>query len=140
MILGTQINYLAVLVATIACMIVGFLWYSPFLFGKSWMKEMGFTDKSMNEKKKKGMFKSYIAMFVIALISNYILSHFINYLQANTVSLSLQTAFWLWLGFIVPISLGSILWEGKSLKLFVINSLQHLVSLGIASIIIGLWM
>jgi len=45
-----EINYLAVLVAAIASMALGFLWYGP-LFGNQWKKLMGFTDKSMKAMK-----------------------------------------------------------------------------------------
>jgi hypothetical protein len=37
-----DLNWLAVLVAIVANMIVGALWYGP-LFGKQWMKEEGLT-------------------------------------------------------------------------------------------------
>jgi hypothetical protein len=36
------INYLAVIAAAIAAVGVGVLWYGP-LFGKEWMKLMGYT-------------------------------------------------------------------------------------------------
>ena len=36
------INMTAILVATVANFILGFLWYTP-LFGKAWAKEMGFN-------------------------------------------------------------------------------------------------
>lgn len=31
------VNYVAILVAVIASMILGYLWYSKMLFGKAWM-------------------------------------------------------------------------------------------------------
>jgi hypothetical protein len=33
-----EVNYLAVLVATVVTMVLGFLWYSPVLFGRAWAK------------------------------------------------------------------------------------------------------
>ena len=39
-----QINYLAVLVATIVGFAVGGLWYSPLCCGKAWMTEMKLTE------------------------------------------------------------------------------------------------
>jgi hypothetical protein len=36
-----NLNLLAVLVAAISTMIVGFRWYSPVLYAKPWMREMG---------------------------------------------------------------------------------------------------
>jgi hypothetical protein len=49
-----SINLPAVLVATIYTMVVGFLWYSPLLFAKPWMKEMGYdpNDKARIEEMK----------------------------------------------------------------------------------------
>jgi hypothetical protein len=37
-----SLNWLAILVAAISTMVVGFLWYSPLLFAKAWMREMGY--------------------------------------------------------------------------------------------------
>ena len=36
-----EINYLAVILATIAAVVVGFVWYSPALFGNQWAKLRG---------------------------------------------------------------------------------------------------
>ena len=35
-----NINIMAIVVATVANFVLGFLWYTP-LFGKAWAKEMG---------------------------------------------------------------------------------------------------
>ncbi len=40
-----MVNYLAVLVAAIVGMVVGFIWYSPKVFGKMWMKLSGVNPK-----------------------------------------------------------------------------------------------
>jgi hypothetical protein len=47
-----QVNYVAVLFAVVASMVVGFAWYSPVLFGKQWMKLMGLTKENMESAKK----------------------------------------------------------------------------------------
>lgn len=36
----SQINIWAVLLATAATMVLGFLWYSPLLFGNAWAKRL----------------------------------------------------------------------------------------------------
>lgn len=36
-----EVNYLAVLIATVATMALGFLWYSPVLLGNAWVKQRG---------------------------------------------------------------------------------------------------
>jgi hypothetical protein len=50
-----NLNLLAVLVAAISTMVVGFLWYSPILFAKPWMREMGYDpdDKAKTKEMQK---------------------------------------------------------------------------------------
>ena len=59
-----DINFLAVLVATIVSMVLGALWYSPILFGKLWAKLSKFTEEDIEKAKKKGMTKNYILNFI----------------------------------------------------------------------------
>ena len=139
MVAEANINYLALLVAAIINIVLGFLWYSPLLFGKPWMKLMGFTEKHMQEAKKKGMTKTYIIMIISTLVMTYVLAHFVDYLEVTTVSTALQLGCWIWLGFVAPIMLGSVLWEGKSVKLYLINVLYYLVALCLMAIILALW-
>lgn len=132
-----MINYLAVLVASIASMAIGMIWYGP-LFGKQWMKIMGFTPKSV-KKMKVSPSRAMTLGFIATLVTAYVLSHFVDYLAATTFATSAQLAFWLWLGLVAPMQLGSYLWEGKPIKLFVINSLHYLVSLIVMTWILAVW-
>jgi hypothetical protein len=42
-----EINFLAVLVAAVSTLLVGFIWYDPRVFGTIWMKETGLTEDKM---------------------------------------------------------------------------------------------
>lgn len=139
------INYMAVVVAAIASMVVGSLWYGP-LFGKQWIALSGMSPEAVaagKAKGMKGMWKSYVFMFVGSLVMAYVLSHALvfssAYLNAAGVSAGLMTGFWNWLGFIVPVKLGSVLWEGKSWKLFVLDTAYYLVTLCIMGAMLALW-
>ena len=55
------INYLAVLVAAVVSIILGMLWYGPWL-GKQWIALMGMSPASLAEAKKKGLTKIYTLM------------------------------------------------------------------------------
>ena len=126
------INYVAVIVATIVSMVLGFVWFGP-LFGKPWMAMMGFTKDSMEKAKAKGMTQSYAVMIVGSLLMAYILSHSLAYAAAYTqtsgVNAGLMTGFWNWLGFIAPVVVGDQLWGGKPWKLFLITGGYWLVTL-----------
>lgn len=132
-----EINYLAVLVAAIASMVLGMIWYS--VFGKTWMALSGMTEEKLNEVKNKGMAKSYLIAFIAALVMSYVLAYIIGGLELNTVSGGLQAGFWVWLGFVATKSLGTVLWEGKSPKLYLFNNAYDLISLLVAGAILAVW-
>lgn len=136
---AVDINYLAVLVAGIVSFVIGGLWYSPILFGNVWVKLSKFTKKDMEAAQKKGMTKLYIIQFIVSLLMACILAHFAAYLTAETFIDSLQLAIWSWLGFIVPVQIGSVLWECRPVKLFLINTSHYLVALIIMAAIIVAW-
>nr|WP_315180571.1 DUF1761 domain-containing protein [uncultured Flavobacterium sp.] len=42
-----EINFLALFVAALSTLVVGFVWYNPKVFGTIWMKESGMTQEKM---------------------------------------------------------------------------------------------
>ncbi len=136
------VNYLAVVVSTIVMMGLGYMWYGP-VFGKQWRALMGFTKESMEAAKKKGMGKSYAIMALGALAMSFVLSHSLvfasTYLHTSGVAAGLQVGFWNWLGFVVPVSMGTVLWEGKPWKLWFINAGYYLVGLLLIGVLLALW-
>ena len=46
-----SVNWLAVIGAAVASMVVGYLWYSDYLFGKMWRKSSGMKAMSPKEMK-----------------------------------------------------------------------------------------
>jgi len=46
-----KINYLAVIAAAIAAFVVGALWYSPLLFGRTYMEVRGLNPSALAEMK-----------------------------------------------------------------------------------------
>lgn len=140
--MGVPINYWAVLVSAIVSMVFGSLWYGP-LFGKPWMKLMGFTAESMEKAKAKGMTTSYVIMMVSSLITAYVLAHAIVFGVAYTgiggAVGGAMGAFYYWLGFVAPVSTAPQLWEGKPWKLFFIQAGYYLVSMLIQGMILATW-
>jgi hypothetical protein len=135
------VNYVAVLLAAVASMLVGFAWYSPALFGKPWMKLMGYTQESL-KKAQKQMGSLYAISFVLSLVSAYVLSHVMvlseNYFHYDTFSTGINTAFWMWVGFVMPVQLTGEIFGGKKWMLFVINSGYQLASMLLMAIVLSL--
>jgi hypothetical protein len=134
-----EINYLIVAVAAVANMVLGMIWYSQQLFGKQWMHLMGISREQMQEGKKKGMGRSYAVALISSLVMAYVLAMFINLLGVVDASGAWKLAFWIWLGFLATTMLGSVLWERRPIKLYVINTVYYLVSLGIMGSILVWW-
>lgn len=133
-----SVNYLAVLVAAAASMVIGFLWYGP-LFGKQYMKLMKVDDKKLKEAKKKGMGKTYVLAFLTSLIMSYVLANFVSYAGVSTISEGAVLGFWVWIGFFATTQLGIVIWEGKPVKLYLLKTLNELVTLAAMGAILAVW-
>jgi hypothetical protein len=130
-----EINYLAVLVAAIAAMALGALWYSKLLFGKKWQELVGKTDEEL----KKGAGKAIGGTAVAWLIISYVLAHFIDYTSATTWDAGLVTALWIGLGFMAMSQLIITLYEDRKMSLFAISVGYQVLAVAIMAIIHALW-
>lgn len=131
-----DLNYIAILVSAAVSLAIGFLWYSPQLFGTIWLKGMHF-----HEDRAKGTNMGLTAGigFIMTLLMVYVLANYISYMEATTASQGAESAFWPWLGFMLPILAGQVLWERKSFKVFAINAAHYLVVLLVSGIILAVW-
>jgi hypothetical protein len=136
-----HINWLAVIVAAVSMMVLGFLWYSPILFAKPWMREMGYdpNDKARMEEMKKKAGPAYGASMVAALLSAFTLALFFAFMRVDTLQHGLEIAFHVWLGFVATVQLTTVLFMGQSLKLFAINTGYQLASYLAMAAILFLW-
>ncbi|MBT4604133.1 DUF1761 domain-containing protein [archaeon] len=133
------LNWIAILVSSIAVFVVGMLWYSPILFKDQWMKLSGISEKEMKKCKKDGMQKQMIVAFLSNVVLVVVLAQMLNLTGAVGISAAVTVGFWIWLGFIATVSLGSVLWEKKPVQLYLINIGQTLASVLVAAIILAAW-
>lgn len=132
-----ELNYFAILVAALAAMVVGGLWYSPVLFGKRWM-----TLRGQDPTRMQGMSfpkKEMLIQFIASLITAYVLALFASALSMTTPAYAVLFGFWVWLGFYATTMLDPVLWEKGSWSLYILNASQRLVSILAMALIIGLW-
>ena len=135
------INYAAVILAAVASMVIGFVWYGP-LFGKKWMALTGMHMDKMGAMSSGSMTKLYALAALGSLVMGFVLAHAIvfasAYLHVTGISAGLQAGFWNWLGFIAPVTLGSVLWERKPWALWVLNNAYYLVTLMVMGVILAM--
>lgn len=129
-----EVNYLAVLVATLSTMVLGFLWYSPVLFGNAWVK---LRNMKMEEMKGGGPI-TYILTALTALGGAFILALLLTLGSETTWLTGLTIG--LLIGLSISLKIGmNYLFENSKLQLYFITIGYHLVSYLIAGIIIGAW-
>ncbi|PYX59623.1 MAG: hypothetical protein DMG73_08180 [Acidobacteria bacterium] len=136
-----SVNLWSVLVAAIATMAIGFLWYSPILFARPWMVLMGYDpdDKAKLAEMQKGAGKLYVISFVASLVAAFVLSKIIFGLAINSALYGLKVGFAVWLGFVATVQLTDSLFSKKPAKLFLINTGYQLVCYLAMGAMIGAW-
>lgn len=140
--MNIEVNYLAILLAGVASMILGFLWYSPILFGKQWMKLRGFTPETL-KKAQKEMGTLYGISFVVSLITAYVLSHVMtmsgSFFGYPKIMTGLNTAFFMWIGFMMPVQLTATIFGNKQWALFGIDTGYQLASVIAMALVLSLF-
>jgi len=129
-----ELNYLAVLVAALSTFLIGGLWYSPAVFGKSWMKENGFREEDM---KNPNVLKIFGTTFLLAIISSINLAMFLG--PENDPAMGALWGFAAGFGWVATFVGTHYLFERKSFRLFLINAGYSVVALTVMGVILAAW-
>ncbi len=132
-----EVNYVLVAVATVVQFVLGALWYSPVLFGKIWMEIMECTNIPPEELKKmqKEMAPFYVLQLVLTLLTTLAFANLVPYVTAFSIY---HLAFWIWVGFIAPIQIGSVVWANTEKKYW-LKQILIMISFQLVSIMITAW-
>ena len=126
-------NYLAILVAAVVNMVIGFLWYGP-LFGKKWMALNGMTEEQMKSVNPAPL---YARSFVATLVAYYVLARFIP--GTATLMEGVEVACWVWLGFVTTVQFTASLFSTKPRMLYFLDTGYQLVTFLAAGATITAW-
>ena len=130
-----DVNYLAVLVAGLLSMVIGFIWYSMSVFGKPWMKESKLTMKDIGN----GPGPGYALVTVGSLLQAYVLAHFIDFTNATTLIEGATTGIWVWVGFVATAYAATYVFSQRSLKLWAIDACYFLAVLIVQGALLAVW-
>lgn len=119
----------SVLAAAVAYVLFGLLWYSDYAFGAAWRRLSGVSAKKMKELQKKGMTDKLMLELVGALVTVYVVALLFGNLFVTDIWEAFSLVQLVWLGFVVPMQLGPVLWENKPWKLFILNAAYYLMGL-----------
>lgn len=127
----TDINFLAVFVAWIIHTAIGLIWFRPNLFGNEWSKATG--------KELKPATKWIIPGFVGHLIMIFVLVILIKLSGITNGPGGMLIGLLAWIGFIVPMEIGELVWEKIPFRLFLMRIGNQLIGISVSGFILGVW-
>ncbi|WP_294178498.1 DUF1761 domain-containing protein [uncultured Schumannella sp.] len=135
-----EINYIAVVLATLSSMVVGSIWYTPKVFGRRWMKLSGMTPEDTQTGFVKALVITLLVSFVTALVLAGTATIVHDYYGGGNFLLdTVITAVVLWAGFTAARFTTHDLFDRRPAGLTVLNIAHELVTLVVMALIIGVW-
>ncbi|OGO04861.1 MAG: hypothetical protein A2Y73_08265 [Chloroflexi bacterium RBG_13_56_8] len=129
-----QVNLLAVLVGAVISMVLGFLWYSPVLFGNIWLRQIG---KSADEIS--GAAGAYALSFIAALVSALVLAFIVGAFGANTLGEGLLIGVVVWIGIGATATFVYSVFEGPPIGVWLLHGAYQLVVFVIEGALFAVW-
>ena len=134
-----EIQWVQLLAVAFANFILSWLWYSPVLFGKPFMKVLGIPEgHQMTEAEKKKMPFLMANGFFCSLLLSFVLQVFCRSLGAADFVQGALVGILAWAGFALTGSLGT-LWENRSMTLIKISNGLYLLAYAVFGGIIAVW-
>jgi hypothetical protein len=128
------VNVWAVLAAGTSAFVLGGLWYSRWLFAKPWQQAAGISDETLQRSNKALVFG---AALLLSLLAALVFAMFLG--PTPSLGLGLGSGFSAGLCWVAA-SLGiNYLFEGKSMRLFLINGGYHTLQFTLYGLILALW-
>lgn len=129
------VNYIAVVVAAVVALVIGFIWYSPRVFGNRWMAYLGTTQAQLGNPGPTGMAVGVVA----SLLNAWVLAVLSLNLEGKTLTDGILLGALAWLGFMATITAAQISFEKKPWGLWVLNNAHNLLVQVIMAAIVTVW-
>lgn len=130
----TNLNWLAIALATVAYFMLGALWYSGLFFGKKWAALVG-IDMSANDSKK-GLGKMMAGSLMLTLITVIALAVLIQKLELTFIISAVKLALLTGICFATTAVSISFIYESRPCGLYFIDCGYHLAGHVVASIVL----
>ena len=127
-------NWLAIIIAALANMIIGFLWYGTWAFGKSWMKLSG---RTMGEGFPAGPGPLYALTAVAAVVQAITMAWLVGQTGANSGAAGAIVGLYVGMGIVAAAMFAEVLFAGRHPRLFAITAGYSVLALIVQGMIIG---
>ena len=137
--MNPEINYLAVVAATLSSMIVGSIWYTPKVFGNYWMEKAGVTPSGNAKDAVRPILITVVVSFITAWVLAGAIYISFDFYGGSFFVNALVTGIILWAGLTAARFITHDAFDGRPTGLTVLNISHELVTIVIMVIIIGVW-
>ena len=130
-----QLNLIALIVSTVIYFILGSLWYSPALLGKTWLKY-----QKTNPHEGKGHLPLILsATFVLSFIVCTGLAFLVVKTEVDTLLGGLKLGALCGFAFVFSTSAVNAMFDKKPLTLLLIDAGYHITGILISAVILAIW-
>lgn len=133
MITFSELNLLAVVVAALAGVVVGALWYSPVLFFNVWLKELGKTREELG-----GMLKPMLASMAVTLCESAAIKCLIVFLVVIRITGAIKLGLLVGAVLMSLTMLSDYMFEKRSMKIYLISAGNKTITAIVISIVLVL--
>lgn len=121
---SASMNVTGVALAVVASMILGAVWYSPFVLGRQWMNAAG-----VHPKMKNGLTpaQAMSLCFVLTVALCVIVDGFLKHTTADTFAEGAKLSLWYWAVAMLVYAIHA-MFEARPLKLFVISAMHQFLN------------
>jgi len=137
--MNPEINYWAVLAATLSSMIVGSIWYTPKVFGNYWMKAANITPSGNSKDAIRPIVITVIVSFVTAWVLAGAIYISWQFYDSSWLLNAIVTGIILWAGLTAARFITHDAFDGRPTGLTVLNVAHEFVTIVIMCLIIGVW-
>jgi len=129
------VNYLAVIVAAVVAIVIGFIWYAPQVFGTRWMAYLGTTQAQLGQPGPAGIVTGVVA----SLVNAFVLAVLSLNLGGKTLTDGVMLGVIVWLGFMATLTAAEVAFTKRPWGLWVINNVHNVIVQGVMGAIVTVW-
>jgi len=130
----SQVNWVAILVATIVGFMLGGLWFSPVMFSNRWMAALG---KSKEQLGKPG--PALVLSFIVTLVTATALAVLLRIMPLTTTPGALRLGLTIGVVFYALATASDFAYTGWPRTIYWIQASYHVVMIAVMAVIIAAW-
>jgi len=130
-----SINLWAVLAAVVVKQALGFLWYTPVLFGRTFAEASGQSEEEMRPRMPKALLADVAGAVAMALA----VAHLASYAGVADALFGALVGLICWAGFVAPGTLSPSLFERRPIRLWALQNGYLALGLAAMGAILGGW-